>query len=75
MMMTISMILMFFEIIFSPGLRNESGTGSDAALAVKSIPAYVEVADLFIALVPVTSTEREVNKLYICIVLNPVNPY
>lgn len=31
---------------------NESGTGSDAALAVKSIPAYVEVADLFIALVP-----------------------
>ena len=33
-------------------LRNESGTGSDAALAVKSIPAYVEVADLFIALVP-----------------------
>ncbi|CAL1127825.1 unnamed protein product [Cladocopium goreaui] len=31
---------------------NESATGSDAAKAVQSIPAYVEVADLFIALVP-----------------------
>ena len=34
--------------------RNETGTGSDAAKAVQSIPAYVEVADLFIALVPET---------------------
>lgn len=35
-------------------LRNESHTESDAAKAVQSIPAYVEVADLFIALVPDT---------------------
>ncbi|CAE7218198.1 Ank3 [Symbiodinium sp. CCMP2456] len=31
---------------------NENVTKSDAALAVQSIPAYVEVSDLFIALVP-----------------------
>ena len=31
---------------------NEEATKSDAALAVRSIPAYVEVSNLFIALVP-----------------------
>ena len=31
---------------------NEDETRSDAALAVQSIPAYVEVSNLFIALVP-----------------------
>ena len=31
---------------------NEETTKTDAALAVQSIPAYVEVASLFIALVP-----------------------
>ena len=31
---------------------NEETTKSDAALAVQSIPAYVELSNLFIALVP-----------------------
>lgn len=31
---------------------NEEATKSDAALAVQSIPAYVEASDLFVALVP-----------------------
>ena len=31
---------------------NDADAKSDAALAVQSIPAYVEASDLFIALVP-----------------------
>ena len=31
---------------------NEDTTTSDAALAVESIPAYVELSNMFIALVP-----------------------
>ncbi|CAL1125998.1 unnamed protein product [Cladocopium goreaui] len=38
---------------------NEATTKSDAALAVKSIPAYVECADIFIALVPYVLNEEK----------------
>ena len=43
---------------------NEDRTQTDAALAIQSIPAYVEVADVFVALVP-ELTHRRLHKAHL----------